>query len=698
MMTPDHIGQGVRVNADTPQPQQDQQSPAEPLNAAQRLNLRVSCEYIDKMLQQIEAVLRSPDSRSPFTRYAMDLSPAQRRVVDDYIARLRSQILRVLAWQNLDPPPPEIPATRAIRTHLHFIQIAIADLRPHALRGSGPIADPTATELLGVLGELSSIVAQMMNYVDVETQEDLRARIQKIATTGEIGEVTDRLQKIEAAVHSHGLVEFRPRIDSLLARLENPAFEVAVFGRVSAGKSSFLNALLETDILPVGAIPITAFPTRIQYGHAISAYVRFGNGPRAQIPVEQLRELITESRNPGNAKDLRYALLTLPAPRLAEGIVLVDTPGLGSLALRGSQETLAYLPSCDLALMLIDAGATLTLEDTGTLRLLKESGVATQLILSKADLLSEAERAESLHYTSTQVNEQLGLDLPIHPVSVLGEHAALVTNLYRETLEPAFRENRELRLESLNRKLLSLQCDVVATLQNRIRAAQTGAAQDTQTARTLEALLTSAASTLAGSERRTEDAILALGFRAPALIEKIAAERTTSDNNSQSFVELAHAVEDSVHLEVSTILHALRNDASEATDKVLSVGRQLGRSNLPDAYEITSLLRNAPRFEMPELSGHFSIGAWKLLGSKVERGRILSSLRSTMQPTLEQELAAYSSALGRWAKDVSRNLRFTLESFADTYRAALQQAQSPLSESVDLAETERAIASLTDTD
>ena len=66
----------------------------------------------------------------------------------------------------------------------------------------------------------------------------------------------------------------------------------------------------------------------------------------------------------------------------------MDTPGLGSLAKRGAAETLAYLPSCDLALLLIHAGARLNDEDIGTLRLLYEAGIPALVLLSKSDLLA----------------------------------------------------------------------------------------------------------------------------------------------------------------------------------------------------------------------------------------------------------------------------------------------------------------------
>jgi len=56
-------------------------------------------------------------------------------------------------------------------------------------------------------------------------------------------------------ITAHGLVEFRGTLSMLLDRMEGAAFEVGVFGRVSSGKSSLLNYILQTDVLPIGVTP-----------------------------------------------------------------------------------------------------------------------------------------------------------------------------------------------------------------------------------------------------------------------------------------------------------------------------------------------------------------------------------------------------------------------------------------------------------
>jgi len=74
----------------------------------------------------------------------------------------------------------------------------------------------------------------------------------------------------------------------------------------------------------------------------------------------------------------------------------LDTPGLGSLATAGAAETLAYLPTCDLGIVLIDAGSTLTAEDIHTVFALRQAAIPVQILISKADLLSEMDQSPLL--------------------------------------------------------------------------------------------------------------------------------------------------------------------------------------------------------------------------------------------------------------------------------------------------------------
>lgn len=135
------------------------------LNDTQQRRLRVSCQYIDKLLSDIEHALHSATSQSPFPRYVMDITPTQAASLEDHIRVLRAQLLRTLAWQHMEPNQPEIPVTRLVMTNLAFVNIAIEELRPRYMRGSGAVPQDAIDELDGALHELKSLVDSMERYV-----------------------------------------------------------------------------------------------------------------------------------------------------------------------------------------------------------------------------------------------------------------------------------------------------------------------------------------------------------------------------------------------------------------------------------------------------------------------------------------------------------------------------------------------------
>ena len=144
------------------------------LNDSQQRRLRVTCEYIDKLLGDTERVLRSAASQSPFPRYVADLAPAQARVIEDHIRRLRSQLLRALAWQHMRPNPPEIPATQVVRTNLAFIDIAIEELKPRHMGGYGSVPQDVVSGLNGIVSELHSLVESAERCLDDGSGATLR--------------------------------------------------------------------------------------------------------------------------------------------------------------------------------------------------------------------------------------------------------------------------------------------------------------------------------------------------------------------------------------------------------------------------------------------------------------------------------------------------------------------------------------------
>jgi hypothetical protein len=135
------------------------------LNEHQRRRLASTCRYIDGLLCDMEHALHSADSQSPFPGYVPDIGPAQMRVIEDHIRRLRAHLLRVMARQRMKPEAAAISVTQSLMTDLAFIDNAVEELKPRYMRGYGSVAGDAADELDKVVHELRASAASMDRYL-----------------------------------------------------------------------------------------------------------------------------------------------------------------------------------------------------------------------------------------------------------------------------------------------------------------------------------------------------------------------------------------------------------------------------------------------------------------------------------------------------------------------------------------------------
>jgi GTP-binding protein EngB required for normal cell division len=660
------------------------------LNDPQQRRLRVTCHYIDKLLSDVEHVLHQATSQSPFPRYVMDVSPAQVRVVEDYIRRLRAQLLRALDWQHMKPNPPDIPATRAVLTNLAFVDIAIEELRPSYMRGSGPVPEDAVDELNGVVHELRSLVEATERYLRQELGRDLESRLKRLQETGYDVAL---LRAVEEIVTRHGLVEFRPRISALASRLEDDSLEVALFGRVSSGKSSMLNALLGVDVLPVGVNPITAVPTKLRYGKELRAAVSFGDGRSEAIRIEELASLVTEQGNPGNLRNVIRALVEVPSPRLKPGIMLVDTPGLGSLARKGAAETLAYLPACDLAMLLIDAGTTLNDEDIGTLRLLYEAGIPSLVLLSKADLLDESDQRHAIQYIEQQLQSELGIHVHVHPVSSLPTATALLERFFHGELLPRFEQARALRQESVARKIGALRESVMAALETSIDRARRNPGEQTIDAAATETRLRLVTGEIGELGTTLDRVWLEFGESPERVIDQLTQRAIDASHSGHaeaiSGIQVSEWLHDVVQEFLAERLLQLRNALNRAVSTLQEVAQELGSSETPSDDELDRLVRDAPRFEFARIPEDVHAGRWKWLGEGALKSSVRGQLHDKIGPALKQELHLYGLSLRGWSEQVLKRMTAFLNSYADAYRIQIQRIGGHSQSSTDVPAMDR---------
>lgn len=436
------------------------------LNEFHRNTLRSGFKYIDKLLSEgLASIGVSSDDGAVFSPVVPDATLVQRKVAADQAVRLRRAMRAALEACGIAITPPNVSAVWTLRTHLNFIEVALEEFDPKHLRGYGPIDNETAAGFAAALAQIRTVLTELNTYLGAGLGGDLTGRLARLDQTKDEVRL---LRELERIITAHGLVEFRQPLAALLERLERNWWTVAFVGRVSCGKSSLLNFLLGTDVLPSGVTPVTAVPVRIVGGSEPVATISFASGKPERIPAAQLDEYASEEYNPGNARHVSDIVLELPSPRLAADVCFVDTPGLGSLATDGAAQTLAFLPRCDVGVVMIDAAATPTEEDIAVARSLCEGGAEVLVVVSKADLLVPADREKMRDYIARQFATSLGRNLPVVLVSVAAGHTTLAEAWWNDVLAPRQTRHRELAASTLRRKIGALREAVVARLSRQV--------------------------------------------------------------------------------------------------------------------------------------------------------------------------------------------------------------------------------------
>lgn len=230
-------------------------------------------------------------------------------------------------------------------------------------------------------------------------------------------------------------------MEGLIPKVEQPCV-VAVVGRVKAGKSSFINALLGDDLATVGTTETTATINYFRFGtpsdpnRPVRCFWR--NGHYEDVGVDFLRglqgnDLATLQRADGIER-LEYRLRN----EFLRQVTLVDTPGTGAAVGEHEHRTAEYIrlqknlrarhdeesrklgETCDAVIYLIGAVARETdrvfLEEFNSMRQGSAVGARNAIgVMAKIDLSKELmrERVSLASKAAVRLKDDLNTVLPI---------------------------------------------------------------------------------------------------------------------------------------------------------------------------------------------------------------------------------------------------------------------------------------------
>jgi hypothetical protein len=418
--------------------------------------------------------------------------------------------------------------------------------------------------------------------------------------------------------------------------------------------------------------------------------VSFADRTVERLAIERLPEFVSEVHNPGNRKGVMRLVVELPAARLVSGLAFVDTPGLGSLAAAGAAETLAYLPQCDLGLVLIGAGSPLNDEDLSTIRRLYEAAIPVKVLLSKADLLPSCDLESALDYTARQLRAHLGAEVGVHAVSTAGSHAHLLEQWFSGEIAPLYARHRQLAQESIRRKSGVLREAVEIALRAKLNGGATVPALERDALPVLERDLRESAGKLeharvfclhaSGEIRKLMPR--ALDDATDALLELWTG---AAADGADPGAAVAKAIAGTASTATEVFDH-LRQLARELASALQRTAAALGSHDTPMEEELLSAVREMPRFDLPDLGATFA-RPWIRFPRTLARNRIHRHLRGVLEEPLAEAFNTHGRLIENWVRKALAELQLRFDSSADAYRAQMGRLMSPATVAADERQT-----------
>lgn len=181
---------------------------------------------------------------------------------------------------------------------------------------------------------------------------------------------------------------------------------VLVMGEFNTGKSTFINAILQENVLVTDGLPATAVVSLLRYGEKRKAVLHYADGRQKGYDFEKLADITAEGNDTkqGLRDKLEYVELFLPNELLKE-IQIIDTPGLNVNKDSHIRRTTHFQDKADIVLWLFNASRSPTRTELDVIRTLGDR-LKPYAVVNRIDNIDEEE--ESVEEVLERIEKRMG--------------------------------------------------------------------------------------------------------------------------------------------------------------------------------------------------------------------------------------------------------------------------------------------------
>jgi len=206
--------------------------------------------------------------------------------------------------------------------------------------------------------------------------------------------------------------ELRNNLELVINEIEqrkNRKLNLVVAGEFSRGKSTFINALIKTNLLCVSVEPTTAKICTLEYSDCEEIIGVKQDSTQFEIPAGELASYLTESGD--KKKEIKEIIIRIKSPFLSKGFNLIDTPGTNVNLEDHLKITKNILNSSDAIIFLLNADHPVTKSEISFIKENCHNYSNIFWVLNKIDLVDEEERNDVIEDTKIKISKLLNLKI-----------------------------------------------------------------------------------------------------------------------------------------------------------------------------------------------------------------------------------------------------------------------------------------------